>query len=361
MAKLFEKLTLRGVTLKNRIGMAPMCQYSAVDGVPGDWHLVNLGSRALGGCGLVVAEATAVLPEGRITPQCTGLWNDEQTKAWSRIVDFVHAHGAVAGIQLAHAGRKSSTAPPWEGGGQLPAWTPSAPSAVPFRESDVLPHAMSVGDIAAVRDAFVASAVRAVEAGFKVVQLHFAHGYLVHEFMSPLSNQRIDDYGGSFENRTRLAVEIARAVRAALPDDMPLMVRISATDWVDGAPSWDVGQSVALCALLREQCGVDLVDVSSGGLSTAAKMAVGPGYQVPFAAAVRAGAGVPTGAVGLITEPAQAEAILADGSADLVFLARELLRNPYWPLQAARALGVDVEWPPQMARAKPVPLPTGGK
>ena len=334
-----------------------MCQYSAVDGLPNDWHIQHYGSRAVGGAGLLITEATGVLPEGRISPQDTGLWNDEQQAVWARIAKFIDSQGCVPGIQLAHAGRKASCSQPWRGGNQVSAqeggWTPVAPSAVPFKDSDLAPHELSVEEITALRGAFVSSTQRAIAAGFRVIELHFAHGYLVHEFLSPLSNKRTDAYGGDFAGRARLSLEITADVRTAMPDDLPLFVRISASDWVADSPSgsWDVDQSVKLCCELKA-IGADLIDVSSGGLSLSARMSIGPGYQVPFAERIRKEAGIPTGAVGLITEPRQAEEIIGSGQADIVLLARELLRDPYWPLHAAKELGVDVEWPLQYQRAK---------
>jgi 2,4-dienoyl-CoA reductase-like NADH-dependent reductase (Old Yellow Enzyme family) len=354
MSELFTPITLRRTTVRNRVWVAPMCQYSAVDGVPNDWHLVHLGSFARGGAGLVLTEATAVLPEGRISPEDTGLWNDEQQRAWSRIVDFVHGQGATAGIQLAHAGRKASTFSPFTGRGSVPeedgGWQTVAPSAVAFpgyRE----PRELTEQEIADVVAAFAASARRALAAGFDVLEIHAAHGYLLHEFLSPLSNTREDRYGGSFENRVRLLLEVVHAVRAAAPEDTPLLVRISATDWVEGG--WDDDQSVRLAGLLRE-AGVDLVDTSTGG-NAPAEIPLEPGYQVRFARRIRQEAGIPTGAVGLITEPKQAEEVVADGSADVVLLARALLRDPHWPLRAAHELGVPVgegvDWPQQYLRA----------
>jgi 2,4-dienoyl-CoA reductase-like NADH-dependent reductase (Old Yellow Enzyme family) len=354
MSQLFTPIDLRGLTVRNRVWVSPMCQYSAVDGVPNDWHLVHLGALARGGAGLVFTEATAVTPEGRISPADTGLWNDAQQEAWSRIVDFLHDQGAVAGIQLAHAGRKASSHAPWEGRGGVPdedgGWQPVAPSDVAFpglRE----PRALDTDEVAGVVDAFVAGARRALAAGFDVLELHAAHGYLLHEFLSPLSNRRTDAYGGSFENRARLLLEVVREVRAAVPASTPLVVRISATDWVEDG--WTDDDSVRLAALLKD-ADVDLVDVSTGG-NALADIPVGPGYQVPFARRIRREAGIATGAVGMITEPKQAEDIIADGSADVVLLARELLRNPHWPLYAAHELGVQpgdgVDWPVQYQRA----------
>lgn len=354
MSQLFTPIELRDVTVRNRVWVAPMCQYSAVGGVPNDWHLVHLGSFARGGAGLVFTEATAVTPEGRISPDDTGLWNAEQQAAWARIVDFVHAQGATAGIQLAHAGRKASTysgfthqrggIPDADGG-----WRPVAPSAVPFPGLREDPEPLDADGIAGVIRAFGDAAERAVAAGFDVLEVHAAHGYLLHEFLSPLSNQREDEYGGSFENRVRAALEVVREIRRRVADGVPVVVRVSATDWVDGG--WSDDETVRLAGLLREE-GVDLIDTSTGG-NVAADIPVGPGYQVPFARRIRAEAGVPTGAVGLITEPKQAEDILADGSADVVLLARELLREPHWPLRAASELGdADVDlWPAQYRRA----------
>ncbi|MCW2758848.1 MAG: NADH:flavin oxidoreductase [Nocardioidaceae bacterium] len=352
MPSLLEPITLRSLTVRNRIWLSPMCMYSSVDGMPDDWHLVHLGARATGGFGLVLTEASAVLPEGRISPQDAGIWNDEQARAWSRVVAFVHEQGAAAGMQLAHAGRKASTYRPWaDAEGSVPAegggWTSLGPSPVPF-EGYAAPAEMSHDDIARVVRAFGDAAVRAVDAGFDTLELHAAHGYLLHEFLSPLSNVRTDSYGGTFENRTRFLLETVDAVRVAIPEATPLLVRISGTDWLDDG--WDLEQSTRLGALLRDH-GVDLVDVSSGG-NAAASIPVGPGYQVPLAAGVRT-AGIATGAVGLITEPEQAAKIVANGEADVVLLARAALREPAWPLRAAHELGLDVDeagWPVQYRR-----------
>jgi 2,4-dienoyl-CoA reductase-like NADH-dependent reductase (Old Yellow Enzyme family) len=351
---LFAPLTLRGTTFANRVFVSPMCEYSAVDGVPQDWHLVHLGSFARGGAGLVFCEATAVTPHGRISPQDTGIWNDEQVAAWRRVTDFVRSQDSVPGIQLAHAGRKASTAPPWTGGGYV---APSdggwddvvAPSPVAFAALPE-PAGLTVDQIAAVVDAFAAAARRSLDAGFEVAEIHAAHGYLLHEFLSPLSNRRADGYGGNFANRTRMVLEVVDAVRDVWPEGQPLFVRLSATDWVDGG--WAPDDTVALARLLREH-GVDLVDCSSGGTSPEASIPFAPGYQVPFAARVRREAGIPTGAVGLITEPEQAEKIIADGEADAVLLARALLRDPHWALRAAHQLGAEARWPPQYLRARP--------
>ena len=355
---LLDPLTLRGLTVRNRIWLAPMCQYSvtARDGVPTDWHLVHLGARATGGFGLVMTEATAVVPEGRISPEDTGLWNGEQVTAWRRITGFLRAEGATPAIQLAHAGRKASTAAPFgpAKGGPVDdsdgGWTPVGPSAEAFPGLRA-PHKLTVDEIAGVVEAFGAAARRALEAGFEVVEVHGAHGYLLHEFISPLSNHRTDSYGGPFENRTRLVVEVLDAVRAVWPDDLPVLVRLSATDWEDGG--WTVEETARLGALLREH-GADLIDVSSGGnTATAANIPVGPGYQVPLASQVRRHGEVATGAVGLITEPDQAQAILDEGHADVVLLARAALREPAWPLRAAHELGFkrdDAPYPPQYLR-----------
>jgi len=351
---LFSPLRLREVTLRNRIVVSPMCQYSARDGLPNDWHLVHLGSRAVGGAGLVLAEATAVAPEGRISPDDTGLWSDAQARAWAPIARFIRAQGCTAGIQLAHAGRKASTGAPWRGGQPVAVdaggWSPVAPSALPFAEGHPVPHELSAEEISATVGAFRDAARRAEEAGFEVVEIHMAHGYLLHQFLSPLTNRRTDAYGGALENRLRLPLEVAGAVREAFAVERPVFVRLSATDWVDGG--WDLEQSVELARRLRE-AGVDLVDCSSGGLVPHARVPVAPGYQVPFAAAIRERAGIATGAVGLLTEPAQAEAIVAGGQADVALLARQLLRDPYWPLHAAQALGAPAAWPVQYLRARP--------
>ena len=344
MSALFEPLTLRGLTVRNRIWLAPMCQYSVErrDGVPTDWHLVNLGARAQGGFGLLLTEATAITPDGRISPQDTGLWNDTQRDAWARIVDFAHEQGAAIGVQLAHAGRKASTYRGFadEPEGSVPAtdggWPTVSASAEAF-PGYVAPREMTLEDVAAVVTAFGDAARRSVEAGFDTIEVHGAHGYLVHQFLSPLANHRTDAYGGSFEGRTRLLVEIVDAVRANVPATMPVLVRLSATDWTEGG--WDADQTVAVSALLKDH-GVDLVDVSSGG-AVLAQIPVGPGYQVPFARAVREGSGLPSGAVGLITSPQQAEQVLTSGDADVVLLARAALREPAWPQRAAAELGVD--------------------
>jgi len=352
-SRLFSPFKLREVECRNRIFVSPMCQYSSRDGVPTDWHLVHLGSRAVGGAGLVMVEASAVTPEGRISPDDSGIWNDEQTEAFRRITAFLSDQGAVPAMQLAHAGRKASTDAPWHGGGPLGpherGWAPVAPSASPFSQAHPVPHALTADEIDGVVTAFSAAARRALDASFRVIELHMAHGYLMHEFLSPLSNHRDDEYGGTLENRGRLPLRIARAVREAWPEGLPLFVRISATDWVEGG--WDIDQSVQLARWLQE-AGVDLIDCSGGGLVPDAKIPAGPGYQTAFAQRIREDAGIATGAVGMITEPVQAEHILRTGQADAVLLARELLRDPYWPLHAARALNVDIDWPPQYQRAK---------
>ncbi|TGD77841.1 NADPH dehydrogenase NamA [Hymenobacter wooponensis] len=354
MAQLFTPLTLRGITLKNRIVISPMCQYSAEDGFTNDWHFVHLGSRAVGGASLIILEATAVSPEGRITPDDLGIWKDEHVPGLRRITDFLKANGSVAGIQLAHAGRKASHASPWKGGGVVPAseggWTTVAPSAVPFTAEEPAPHELSLAEIQQVIEDFRVATRRTLEAGFQVIEIHGAHGYLLHEFFSPLSNKRTDEYGGSFENRVRLLLEVTEATRAEWPTELPLIVRVSATDWTEGG--WTVEESVQLAKLLKDK-GVDLVDCSTGGNVATAQIPVGPGYQVQFAEQVKREAGILTGAVGLITNAQQAEDIIATGQADLVLLARESLRDPYFPLRAAHELGAEVEWPVQYERAKP--------
>jgi 2,4-dienoyl-CoA reductase-like NADH-dependent reductase (Old Yellow Enzyme family) len=361
-AHLFAPLTLRGVTLPNRIAVSPMCEYSSEDGFASDWHFVHLGSRAVGGAGLVFTEASAVTPEGRISPQDLGIWSDLHIPPLKRITDFLHAQGSYAGMQLAHAGRKSSMARPWEPPRRVPpsegGWDyRPAPSAIAFSEEYGKPTELSHEGITAIKRAFAAAARRALAAGFDVIEIHAAHGYLLHEFLSPLSNQRTDEYGGSFENRVRLVLEVVKSVRDVWPNEQPLFVRISATDWLEftaGAKGieagWTVDQSVALATLLRE-CGVDLVDVSSGGNVADIKIPVGPGYQTGFAARIRREAGIATGSVGMITQPAQADTIIRTQQADLVLLAREMLRDPYWPMRAARELKYPAPWPVQYTRA----------
>ena len=348
---LFTPYALGDLVLRNRLVVSPMCQYSADDGVPGDWHLVHLGSRAVGGAALVIAEATAVSAEGRISLGDTGLWNDTQLNAWHRITDFIHTQGALAGIQLAHAGRKASTDLPWLGGAALPAdraWPTVAPSALPFSDKHDVPQTLDEAGIAKVVADFRAAAERSAQAGFDVIEIHAAHGYLVHEFLSPLSNQRGDAYGGSLENRARLLRQIVAAVREVWPAPRPLLVRVSATDWVPGG--WDIDECVQLARWLKAD-GVNLIDVSSGGVVPYAKVPAQPNYQVPFAARIRAEAGIATGAVGLITGSQQAEDILTRGEADLVIMAREFLRDPYFARRAAVELGTEVEPPPQYRRA----------
>ncbi len=353
-AHLFAPFTLRGVTFRHRVFVSPMCQYSCEDGLATDWHLVHLGSRAVGRAAAVIAEATAVTPEGRISPHDLGLWSDAHAEPLARVAHFVAGQGSVPGIQLAHAGRKASTHRPWDGRGMVaPAeggWTPLAPSAIPFDPADPPPTELDEAGIEAILAAFVAAARRALAAGFQVVELHGAHGYLGHEFLSPLSNHRTDRWGGDFTGRTRFVRELATRVREVWPERLPLFVRISSTDWSEGG--WQIEDSIALARELRG-CGVDLIDCSSGGTVPTAKIPVGPGYQVPFAARIRAEAGIATGAVGMITAAAQADQIIRNGEADVVFLARELLRDPYWPLHAARELGHEIAWPVQYQRAAP--------
>ncbi|GER88803.1 oxidoreductase [Dictyobacter vulcani] len=350
---LFEPYTLRDITFRNRIAVAPMCQYSSVDGFATDWHLVHLGSFAVGGAALVITEAAAVEARGRISPQDLGIYKDEHIEMLSRITTFIKAQGARAGIQLAHAGRKASTFRPWSGSGEVTkengGWQTIAPSAVRFAQNFPLPTELSVAEIAEVVQSFQDGARRALKAGFEVLEIHAAHGYLLHQFLSPYSNKREDQYGGSLENRMRFLVEVVTAIREIMPAELPLLVRVSATDWIEDGLTLEESVEVARALKIH---GVDLIDVSSGGNVAQAKIAVGPGYQVPFAERIRHGADVPTGAVGLITEPAQANEILQQQQADLILLARELLRDPHWPLRAARELGYDLAWPKQYERAK---------
>ncbi len=355
-AHLFDPFSLRGVTLRNRIGISPMCMYSSSDGFANDWHTVHLGARAAGGAGLIIVEATAVETRGRITPRDLGLWSDAHIAPLAQAVAFMEAHGAVPGIQLAHAGRKASCYWPWAGkSGEVPAeeggWQTVAPSAIRFRDDYPLPHALTIDEIREIQAAFVAGARRALTAGFRWMELHGAHGYLMHSFYSPYSNQRSDEYGGSFDNRIRFLMETTEQVRAVWPDELPLTVRISATDWL-GDAGWQIEDSVELARRLKA-VGVDLIDCSSSGISATAKVPTGPSYQVPLAEAVRHEAGIPTAAVGLITEPAQADAIVRGGQADVVLIARESLRDPNWPIHAAQALGHDLSamLPPQYARS----------
>jgi 2,4-dienoyl-CoA reductase-like NADH-dependent reductase (Old Yellow Enzyme family) len=355
MAGLFDPLTLRDLTFANRVFVSPMCQYSSENGYANDWHFVHLGTRAVGGAGLVLTEATAVLPEGRISPQDLGIWEDGHIEMLTKIVGFIHEQGSIAGMQLAHAGRKASTSRPWEGHNAVPesegGWTKVvAPSAIPFSETYPMPQALTRDGIREVIDAFAAAARRACQAGFRVVEIHAAHGYLIHEFLSPLSNQREDEYGGSFENRTRVCREVVAAVRSAWPKELPLFIRISATDWIDGG--WTIEESVKLATGLKAM-GVDLIDCSSGGNALHAKIPVGAGYQTAFAERIRREAEIMTGAVGMITSPEQAEHIIRTGQADAVIMAREFLRDPYWPLRAARELEQSIAWPVQYLRAAP--------
>lgn len=353
MAKLFEPLRIRDVEFRNRIAVSPMCEYSSNDGFANDWHFVHLGSRAVGGAALVFTEATAVSPEGRISPDDLGIWKDAHIDQLKKIVSFIDAHGAVAGMQLAHAGRKASVDAPWRGGRVLDnaerGWLPVAPSAVPFKEGDKIPHELSKDEIKKVIDDFRSAAMRALKCGFRVVEIHAAHGYLINAFYSPVSNLRTDEYGGSFENRIRLLLEIIEAVQEVWPKEYPLFVRITASEWSD--QGWQIEDSVKLSIVLKEK-GVDLIDCSSGGNVYKAKIELGPMYQVPFAEKVRKGSGIMTGAVGLITTARECEEILQSGKADMIFLARQMLRDPYFALHAAKELGADIKWPDQYLRAK---------
>jgi 2,4-dienoyl-CoA reductase-like NADH-dependent reductase (Old Yellow Enzyme family) len=353
MSKLFSPLTLRTLTFKNRIFVSPMCQYSSDDGMPTDWHMVHLGSRAVGGAALVCVEATAVSPEGRISPGDSGIWSDRHAEAFARITAFIRQQGSVSAIQLAHAGRKASTDLPWLGGKPVDSsrggWQPIAPSPIAFAPGYPTPREMIPADIDAVVEQFSAAARRALQAGFQVVELHMAHGYLLHEFLSPLSNHRTDDFGGSLANRMRVPLRVAGVVREIWPQDWPVFVRISASDWKEGG--WDLPQSIELSKALGK-IGIDLIDCSSGGTAHDAKIPSEPGYQVPFAEAIRRESKIATGAVGLITNAVQAEEIIVGEKADVVFLARQMLRDPYWPLHAAKELGADVPWPKQYDRAK---------
>lgn len=353
MSTLFSPLKLRELTIKNRIFVSPMCQYSSKEGMPNEWHLVHLGSRAVGGAGLVMVEATAVTPQGRISPDDTGIWSGEHAKAFQPIARFIKEHGAVPAIQLAHAGRKASTDLPWNGSRPLDAkhrgWQTIGPSAITFGPEFPAPREATNQDLEAILGQFASAARRSVEAGFEVVEIHMAHGYLLHEFLSPLANRRSDDFGGSLENRCRFPLRVAKAVRDIWPSHLPVFVRVSATDWMEGG--WDLEQTVEFARGLKK-IGIDLIDCSSGGLVPEASPPFGPGFQTPFAAAVRREAGIATGSVGLITEPAQAEQIVATGLADAVLLGRQMLRDPYWPLKAAKELGVEVPWPVQYERAK---------
>ncbi len=353
MSKLFSSIKIRSIELKNRIVVSPMCQYSSKDGFPSDWHLVHLGSRAVGGAALIITEATAVSPEGRISPDDAGIWSDEHLESYKKINEFIKLHNSVPAIQLAHAGRKASTYAPWKGNGAVNAkeggWQTIAPSPMPFADNYPVPKEMNRQDIQNIIEQFKSAAERSIDAGFKIIELHMAHGYLVHEFLSPISNLRKDEYGGSLENRCRLAIEISRNVRNVIPDEMPLFVRISATDWVENG--WDILQSIKLAEWLKD-AGVDLIDCSSGGNLAKAYIPAGPGYQVAFSEEIRNKIDILTAGVGLITSPEQAENIITTGQADLVVLAREMLRNPYWPLYAAEKLRADIQWPVQYKRAK---------
>jgi 2,4-dienoyl-CoA reductase-like NADH-dependent reductase (Old Yellow Enzyme family) len=355
MSRLFSAIKLRDLEIRNRVFVSPMCQYSSENGMPTDWHFVHLGSRAVGGAGLVMVEATAVSPEGRISPDDSGIWLDEHAEGFRRISAFIKAQGAAPAIQIAHAGRKASTDAPWRGGKPLSVavrgWQPVAPSAIPFADDHAVPRALTLADIDRIVGEFADAARRSLHAGFEVIEIHSAHGYLLHEFLSPLSNQRTDDYGGTLANRMRLPLRVARVVREIWPSKWPVLMRISATDWVDGG--WDLAQSIELAKAAKEH-GVDMIDCSSGALVAYASVPVGPGYQVPFAEAIRRDARIATGAVGMITEAHQAEQIIADGKADVVLLARSFLHDPYWPLHAAETLGDTIEWPKQYARAKTV-------
>ena len=352
---LFDPITLGELEMSNRIWVSPMCQYSATDqGVPTDWHLVHLGSRAVGGAGMVIAEAAGVAPEGRISPADIGIWSDEQAEAFKPITRFIAEQGSVPAIQLAHAGRKASTNRPWLGGKPIgPAeqgWQPVGPSPMAFHEGYPEPHELTTEEVRGVVDAFASAAQRATSAGFQAIEVHAAHGYLLHQFLSPHTNLRSDEYGGSFEARTRLAVDVARAVRESFPANLPVLVRLSASEYVEDG--WNLAHSIALAGLLKD-VGIDMIDVSSGGNLPHQQLKPYPGYQVAFAREIRAQAGIPTAAVGLITDPAQAEAVVASGDADVVLMGRELLRDPYWPLHAAETLGAEIDWAVQYQRAKP--------
>ena len=354
MSKLFSSIKIRSIEIKNRIVVSPMCQYSSNDGIPTDWHLVHLGSRAVGGAGIVFTEATAVSPEGRISPDDAGIWNDVQVNAYKKITSFIKSQKSVPGIQLAHAGRKASTFSPWKGNGKVSiengGWQTLAPSAIQFGDDYPSPKEMDYKDIKVIIDQFREAAKRSIDAGFDIIELHFAHGYLVHEFLSPISNHRTDNYGGSLENRCRFAIEIVKSVREVIPDATPLFVRISASDWVEGG--WDIEQSVQLAKWLKDIV-VDLIDCSSGGNVSNAKIPAGPGYQIPFSQRIKKEANILTGGVGFITTAEQADQIINSDQADFVFLAREMLRDPYWALHAAKKLNVELDnFPKQYLRAK---------
>ncbi len=353
MTKLFEPLKIKSITIRNRIVVSPMCQYSSIDGYANEWHMVHLGTRAIGGAGVVFSEATAVSPEGRISPADLGIWKDEHITYLKKITDFILKHGAIPGIQLAHAGRKASVSAPWDGNNIVPVnnggWPTVAPSAIPFRESDPVPVELSINDITQLVDKFIEAARRSLEAGFKILEIHAAHGYLINEFLSPVTNKRTDQYGGSFDNRIRVLLEIVDGVKKVWPQDLPIFVRISASEWFE--EGWTMDDSVKLSIILKEK-GVDVIDCSSGGNISGVKINIGPLYQTPFAEQIKKEAGIMTGAVGLITTAEQCEHIISEGKADLVFLARQLLRNPYFPLHAAKELGIDIKWPVQYERAK---------
>ena len=353
MSHLFSPFTIKNTTFKNRIAVSPMCQYSSLDGFANDWHLVHLGTRAVGGAGLVITEAAAVSPEGRITPDDLGIWKDEHVDFLKRITAFIELQGSVPGIQLAHAGRKASHSSAWKGGkaliNSLEAWQTLAPSKIPYAPTDPVPKEMTIAEIKQCIIDFEKATQRSLDAGFKVIEIHAAHGYLINEFLSPISNKRTDEYGGSFENRIRLLLEIVDAIRKIIGNDMPLFVRISATDWVDGG--WTLEDSIKLCTILKS-ADVDLIDCSTGGNSRDQKIPVGPLYQVAFSEQIKKESAISTGTVGMITTPEEAESILQNGQADLIFLAREFLRNPYFPLNAAKVLGEDIAWPKQYDRAK---------
>jgi 2,4-dienoyl-CoA reductase-like NADH-dependent reductase (Old Yellow Enzyme family) len=349
-SKLFTPIKIRKLELKNRVAVSPMCQYSAVDGVPSSWHMVHLGSRAVGGAGLIMVEASAVAPNGRISPSDTGIWNETQAAAFKPIIEFMEYHGAVAGIQLAHAGRKAGTAEPWNGGGPIKeSWDVIAPSSIAFKDGYALPREMTVREIDQIVANFTAAASNALFAGFQVVEVHMAHGYLLHEFLSPLTNLRTDQFGGSFENRIRLPLAVAKGVRDVWPKDLPVFVRVSASDWASNG--WDIEQTVLFGSELKK-VGVDLIDVSSGGLTADAVIPVSPGYQVSFSRAIKSRVGIVTAAVGLITDAHQAEEILIKDEADLIMIGREFLRDPYFPMKAAKELGSNIAWPKQYLRAK---------
>ncbi|QDK81739.1 NADPH dehydrogenase NamA [Spirosoma sp. KCTC 42546] len=355
MSALFSPLSIRSIQLKNRIVVSPMCQYSSEDGFSNDWHLVHLGSRAVGGAGLIFTEATAISPEGRISPDDLGIWKEDHIDGLKRITKFIKQNGAVAGIQLAHAGRKASHRRPWEGGNMIApteerGWQTVAPSTIPFQGTEHAPLALTIEGLDKVLADFQTAAQRALTAGFQVAEIHAAHGYLLHQFLSPLSNHRTDEYGGSFDNRIRLLLEVIERVQTVWPHELPLFVRISATDWTEGG--WTIDDSVQLAGILKTK-GVDVVDCSTGGNVATAKIPVKPGYQVPFSERIKQETGIMTAAVGLITSPKQADTILASGQADLVLLAREFLRDPYFPLHAAQAMDNAISWPVQYERARP--------